>query len=101
MRVFSSRPLSLPCAIILPTLPFTHSQKRRELTIERTNAGLAVARARGRFGGRKRKMTESKVEAAKKLLAAGSDPKVVAKDLSVSLSTLYRWIPDATTNHVS
>lgn len=75
------------------------AQMERELTIERTKAGLAVARARGRFGGRKRKMTDSKVQAAKKLLAAGSHPKDVAKDLGISLPTLYRWIPGATTNH--
>ena len=35
----------------------------------------------------------AKMESAKKLLAAGTSPKIVAKDIGVSLATLYRWIP--------
>jgi len=72
------------------------SQMERELMLERTRAGLAAARVRGRMGGRKRKMTELKVISAKKLLAAGTLPKDVASHLGVSIPTLYRWIPGAT-----
>jgi transposase len=38
-------------------------------------------------------MTDSKIESTKKLLANGVAPKDVAKNLSVSVSTLYRWVP--------
>lgn len=69
------------------------AQMERELIGERTKAGLAAAKARGKLGGRKRKMTDGKVEAAKKLLAAGTPPKDVATNLGVSVPTLYRWIP--------
>jgi DNA invertase Pin-like site-specific DNA recombinase len=69
------------------------AQMERELIAERTKAGLAAARAKGRIGGRKRKMTDSKMESARKLLAAGVLPKEVAQNLSVSLATLYRWLP--------
>ncbi|MDM4448505.1 recombinase family protein, partial [Klebsiella oxytoca] len=34
------------------------AEMERELIIERTRAGLAAARAKGRIGGRKRVMTE-------------------------------------------
>ncbi len=71
------------------------AQMERELIKERTIAGLKAARAQGRIGGRKRVMTESKINAAKKLLKAGSLPKDVAMDLNISLATLYRWIPAA------
>ena len=74
------------------------SEMERDLIRERTRAGLAVARARGRLGGRKRAMTESKVESAKLLLARGVAPKDVASNLSVSIATLYRWLPGARTN---
>ena len=47
----------------------------RELTVERTRAGLEVARQLGRKGGRKRQMTDSKIGAAKKLLASGIPPR--------------------------
>jgi DNA invertase Pin-like site-specific DNA recombinase len=69
------------------------AQMERELTIERTRAGLEVARQLGRKGGRKRQMTESKIRSAKKLLATGVAPRDVASNLGVSVPTLYRWIP--------
>jgi DNA invertase Pin-like site-specific DNA recombinase len=69
------------------------SEMERELTAERTRAGLEVARQLGRKGGRKRKMTDSKIGSAKKLLASGVPPRDVAKNLGVSMPTLYRWIP--------
>ncbi len=69
------------------------AQMERELIIERTKAGLSAALLQGRKGGRKRKMTDSKMESSKKLLMGGTSPKIVAKNLGVSLLTLYRWIP--------
>jgi len=69
------------------------AEMERELTIERTRAGLEVARQLGRKGGRKRKMTESKIKSAKKLLASGVPPRDVASNLGISVPTLYRWIP--------
>jgi DNA invertase Pin-like site-specific DNA recombinase len=69
------------------------AQMERELMIERTCAGLEVARLLGRKGGRKRQMTDSKVASAKELLANGVAPKDVAKNLGVSVPTLYRWVP--------
>ena len=71
------------------------AEMERELTVERTRAGLEVARQLGRKGGRKRQMTESKIASAKKLLANGVPPRDVAKNLGVSVPTLYRWIPAA------
>lgn len=69
------------------------AQMERELIAERTKAGLEAARLLGRKGGRKRKMSESKLESAKKLLVSGIPPKEVAKNLGISVPTLYRWIP--------
>lgn len=69
------------------------AEMERERNFERTRIGLEVARQLGRKGGRKPKMTRSKIELAQKLLATGVSPKDVAKDLRVSIPTLYRWIP--------
>lgn len=69
------------------------AQMERELIVERTRAGLEAARRKGRIGGRKRRMTESKVESARQLLASGVPPKDVAQNLGVSVPTLYRWLP--------
>jgi DNA invertase Pin-like site-specific DNA recombinase len=69
------------------------AQMERELIVERTRAGLNTARLQGRIGGRKRRMTVSKVESAKQLLANGIAPREVANNLGVSVPTLYRWVP--------
>lgn len=76
------------------------SQMERELTVERTRAGLIAARQQGRVGGRKRKMTDSKLESAKKLLANGVPPREVAENLGISIPTLYRWLPASNDNRV-
>ena len=72
------------------------AEMERELTVERTRAGLEAARQLGRKGGRKRQMTDSKIESAKKLLANGVPPRDVAENLGVSVPTLYRWLPAST-----
>ena len=72
------------------------AEMERELIVERTRAGLEVARQLGRMGGRKRQMTESNIKAAKKLLASGVRARDVAGNLGVSVPTLYRWRPAST-----
>jgi DNA invertase Pin-like site-specific DNA recombinase len=65
----------------------------RELIRERTNAGLASARARGRLGGRPKAMTTKRIQMAKTMLAdSHTTIKEVCKTLEVSKSTLYRHI---------
>ncbi len=71
------------------------AQMERELIRERTNAGLKAARARGRLGGRKPKMDDSKVKSAKHLLDSGVPAREVANNLGVSRATLYRALAQA------
>jgi DNA invertase Pin-like site-specific DNA recombinase len=65
----------------------------RELIAERTQAGLAAARARGRLGGRPRKMDRATLSMA---MAAMADPKAVASDiakrLGITTTTLYTYV---------
>jgi len=69
------------------------AQMERELIVERTRSGLEAARRQGKVGGRKRLMTASKIDSAKKLLQSGIVPGEVARNLGVSVPTLYRWLP--------
>jgi len=68
------------------------AQMERELIKERTQAGLAAAKQRGKTGGRPRVMDASKVSMAKRLLEAGESPTAVARNLGVGRATLYRAI---------
>jgi DNA invertase Pin-like site-specific DNA recombinase len=65
----------------------------RDLISERTRAGLASARARGRRGGRKPKMTPAKLRLA---IAAMGKPETnvgdLCRELGITRSTLYRHV---------
>ena len=65
----------------------------RELIAERTRAGLIAARARGRLGGRPRKMDRTTLMLA---MAAMADPKAnaaeVARRLGMTTTTLYAYV---------
>jgi len=65
----------------------------RDLIRERTHAGLASARARGRVGGRPPALTPSKAKAAQALYEAGGTTVAdIARVLGVSRATLYRHL---------
>ncbi|WP_039458755.1 recombinase family protein [Candidatus Jidaibacter acanthamoebae] len=69
------------------------AEYERELIIERTKAGLLSARARGRLGGRPRKMDVATLQMA---VAAMSNRKSVAeevaKKLGIKKATLYYYV---------
>jgi DNA invertase Pin-like site-specific DNA recombinase len=68
----------------------------RSVIRERTSAGLASARARGRVGGRPPAMTAGDIAVAKTLLANSEiSVKEIARRQGVSVSTLYKHIPAA------
>ncbi len=73
----------------------TLAEFERELIAERTKAGLATARARGRKGGRPRKMDANTLKMA---MAAMADKKSVAADvakrLAITTTTLYSYVND-------
>ena len=64
----------------------------RGLIRERTVAGLRSARARGRLGGRPRKLSEDDLGFARELLDGGRSVGEVAKLLGVGRATLYRYL---------
>ena len=65
----------------------------RELIVERTKAGLASARARGRKGGRPFKMTAAKLRLAQAAMdQPGTKVRDLCTELGVSRQTLYRHV---------
>lgn len=69
----------------------------RELVRERTQAGLAAARARGRMGGRPRAMTPEKVRLARQLYDSREHTvEAIAQTLGVSRASIYRHLEPGT-----
>ena len=64
-----------------------------DLIRERTMAGLAAARARGRHGGRKFELTKNQVRIAQSAMA-NRDTHVaqLCEELDISRATLYRYV---------
>ena len=65
----------------------------RDIILERTNAGLQAARARGRLGGRPKALTDKKRSMAQALYSEKSNSIAdIYKTLNISRATLYRYI---------
>lgn len=65
----------------------------RNVIRERTNAGLAAARARGRKGGRKEKLTKSQVESMRKMSSSQQHTVAeICRVMSITKPTFYRYM---------
>jgi DNA invertase Pin-like site-specific DNA recombinase len=71
------------------------AQFERDIIRERTVAGLAAARARGRTGGRRRVITDAQVDWAAAELAGGRTQIEVAAELGVQQPALSRRLAAA------
>ena len=68
----------------------------RDIIIERTNAGLKAARARGIIGGRPKVMDTKKISMAKSLINDSNNSiKDICETLNVSRATLYRYLKES------
>ena len=77
------------------TMVAAFAEFERGIMRARTLDGLAAARARGRVGGRKPKMTPKHIELAKKMYEEGTTVQDIANLLGVSRPTVYRAIEAA------
>lgn len=69
------------------------AELERKRISERTKAGLAAARARGRMGSRRRKLTDKSLQRAAELMREGHLPvREIACMVGVSSSTLYLYL---------
>ena len=69
------------------------AEYEQELIRERTLAGLAAARARGRKGGRKFRLTKAKVRLAQASMShRDSSVTQLCKELGIARSALYRYV---------
>lgn len=70
-----------------------------DLNRERTMEGLKAAIARGRKGGRPKKLSEADMEAARAMLRVGTIPVAeIARRLGISRQTFYQYYPAARAN---
>lgn len=68
------------------------AELERDIIVERTNAGLAAARARGRQGGRPRKDQDKVKMAIKMYRSKDYSLKEIKNATGISPTTLYRYL---------
>jgi len=76
------------------TVAGAFAQFERDLIRERTNAGLAAARAQGRTGGRPSALDDDGIEKIRQMLSGTTIPvKDIAEQHGIKPSTVYKYFP--------
>ena len=67
----------------------------RALIKERQREGIALAKKRGAFKGRKKSLSHAEVTELRQQIAAGMSKARVARELGISRQTLYQYLRGA------
>ena len=66
----------------------------RALIRERQLEGIALAKQRGAYKGRKKVLTAEQIKKIKEQVAAGEKKSKIAKDFGISRETLYQYLKE-------
>ncbi len=72
----------------------------RNIIRDRTNAGLAAPRARGRTGGRPKKLDEQPCQLVIRLYKEGTPVPEILKTVKISKGNLYSYVREETVENV-
>lgn len=70
------------------------AELERNLIKERQREGIALAKARGVYRGRKAKLTPEQITAIKERISSGEKKAALAREYSISRETLYKAIAE-------
>lgn len=83
---------SSPMAQLLLNVMGSFAEFERSLIRERQREGVAIAKAKGAYKGRKRALDEVAIALLKKRVGEGSKKAVLARELGVSRETVHRYL---------
>lgn len=81
-----------PMAILLLSLLGAVAEFERALILERQREGIAIAKAAGKYRGRRRSLSEREADDLRKRAADGERKTVLAKEFGISRETLYCYL---------
>jgi len=81
-----------PMATLLLSVMGAFAEFERALIRERQLEGIALAKQRGAYKGRKRTLTVEQVTDLKQRVDAGEKKAVIARDFGISRETLYQYL---------
>jgi len=81
-----------PVAHLMLSVMGAFAEFERSLLRERQREGIALAKRRGAYRGRKRSLSPEQISAVKQRIAAGEQKAKIARELGISRETLYQYL---------
>lgn len=85
-----------PMATLLLSVMGAFAEFERALILERQREGIAVAKQRGVYTGRKPALTAEQAQQLRERVAAGERKSALAKEFGISRETVYSYLRPAT-----
>ena len=84
-----------PMATLMLSVMGALAEFERALIRERQREGIALAKQRGAYRGRKRSLSDTEIAEVRRRIAAGEKKAGVARDSGISRETLYQYLKEA------
>ena len=81
-----------PMANLMLSVMGAFAEFERALIRERQREGIALAKQRGTYRGRKKSLSDTQIGELKSRIAAGEQKAAVARDFGISRETLYQYL---------
>lgn len=88
---FSPKEKANPMSKLMLSMMGAFSEFERALILERQREGIAQAKARGVYKGRK-PISSSRMEEARKLMSTGKSVTAICKDLGIGRTSFYKYL---------
>lgn len=84
-----------PMTTLMLSVMGAFAEFERALIRERQRDGVALAKQRGAYRGRKRSLSDTEIAEVRRRIAAGEKKAGVARDSGISRETLYQYLKEA------
>jgi len=84
-----------PMANLMLSVMGAFAEFERALIRERQREGIALAKQRGAYRGRKKSLNSEQIAELKRRVAVGEQKALVARDFGISRETLYQYLKEA------
>ena len=82
-----------PCLLL--SIMGAFAEFERSLIRERQLEGIALAKQKGKYKGRKPLLNEEQIQTMKQMLLSGEKKTNIARQFSISRETLYKYLAEA------
>ena len=84
-----------PMANLMLSVMGAFAEFERSLIRERQREGIALARQRGAYRGRKKSLNDEQIAELKRRVSAGEPKALIARDFGISRETLYQYLRES------